>query len=110
MSMFFFTTAGSGDWNSHTLPQPQNTTPLSANCFLTAARWSAVRVGSTPCLWVVRNPTAAIPTAVHTYRMVGRSHWAATLYVTIPSLNGGLWGSAFGPSARTGVGRPAAAV
>ena len=36
--MFFFTTAGSAEWNSQTLPQPQNTTPASANCFFTSFR------------------------------------------------------------------------
>src|SRR5262249_53981286 len=98
--MFFFTTSASGDWNSQTLPHPQNVTPLSAKRLRTSDRCSALRVGSTPCLCVVRHSTAAIPTDLQILRIVGRSHWAATLYVTIPSLKGGNFTSGGGESAR----------
>jgi hypothetical protein len=77
--MFFLTTAGSGEWNSQTLPQPQNTTPESANCFFTSLRSSAESVGSTPCLCVVRHSTAAMPTSLHTFSSVGKSQSFGTL-------------------------------
>ena len=63
VSMFFWTTAGSGLWNSQTVPQPQMSTPASAKRFFTSLRCSLLSDGSTPCLWVVRSSTGETPAA-----------------------------------------------
>src|SRR5262245_52497322 len=85
VSICLRTLAASGQWKSHVLPQPQISTPASANFWRTSLRWSLLRVGSTPCLCVVRSSTGDIPAVLHNFSNVGRSHPDATFHVTSPS-------------------------
>src|SRR5215472_10469759 len=64
VSMFFLTSSGLGEWNSQTLPQPQTSTPPSAKRLRTSLRSSLLKVGSTPCLCVVRSSTGETPVAL----------------------------------------------
>src|SRR5262245_25053678 len=61
VSICFWTTFWSGEWNSQVVPQPQISTPASANFFFTSLRASLLSDGSTPCLCVVRSSTGETP-------------------------------------------------
>jgi hypothetical protein len=77
--MFFRTTAGSGEWNSHVVPSPPILMGDASNRAFTAARSVLERLGSTPCLWVVRNSTASNPASVRFAMIVGISQSFAML-------------------------------
>ena len=78
-SMFFRTTAASGEWYSQVVPSPPIFTGESANCLRTSARAAGDSEISTPCLWVVRSSTASKPAAVRFLMMVGTSQSLAML-------------------------------
>src|SRR5688500_6655712 len=70
------------------VPSPPIFTGESSNRFRTSARAAGESAISTPCLCVVLNSTASIPTSVRFLMMVGTSQSFALLYVTVPSFSG----------------------
>ena len=78
-SMFFRTTAGSGEWYSQVVPSPAIFTAEPSNCLRTSARCAAVSDGSTPWACVVRNSTPSSPAAVKFLMIVGTSQSLAML-------------------------------